>query len=137
MLKAVTILFLSVLILTLIVYNLLDYGFPVIPGWNVTLYPPLNFLYIFICPWLLFVIGCYIICLSKGKRIHTMSFILYLLLTIPLPITLFYYENSNVSVTPGAIGMMPKFLTTVLLIYLLGQLFFIYQLVKISRKKQM
>lgn len=134
MLKAITILFLSVLILTLIVYNVLDYGFQVIPGWNVTLYPPLNFLYIFICPWLLFVIGCYIISLIKGRRIHTMSFILYLLLTIPLPITLFYYENSNV--TPSAIDMMPKFLTTVLLVYLLGQLFFIYQMVKLLRKEQ-
>lgn len=136
MARAIIVLFIAVMaIFFLVTVFAFDFATSVVPGWHVTLYPPQTFFYIYLCPWLIFVTGCFIIFKSKGRKIPQSSTIAYVLLTLPLPILLFYYAGKDIQVTPEALSMMPRLFLATSITYLIGQLFFLLISAKNMRKK--
>ena len=138
MVRGIILLLTVVLILVLFIQLFaFDFATSVIPGWHTTILAPEQIMWLPLYFWGAFVISCYIITAKKNKPIPRYSTVVYLLLSLPYPVLLLYLNFIGSQGYEFDLFIAPKLVIPALTLFLIAQLFFIYQLVKIFRKKQM
>ncbi|PZR24277.1 MAG: hypothetical protein DI539_00975 [Flavobacterium psychrophilum] len=126
--------FLSItIIITLWRMYYIDYISSIIPGWNTTINPlPVSLLFYI---WIAFCVVIYFRIFKRRITLNKKLFILHILFTSPLLISevlLFIVQSYNDFIV---ISSLMKFRFFSLLLYFIGQITFLLQLINIYKKK--
>jgi len=133
--KAIIVLIIVFSVILLTAFFAYDLTASVIPGWHTTVFP--QWLSVAIAIWLA-VVACLYFYFKKFRKPQIPVFLLYLLLTLPLPVFLFLVKGSDtLPMTPEDTENLPRFYITSLVAFIVGQLVFLYHIAKFTCKKQM
>jgi hypothetical protein len=135
MIRKIALVFLTVTIIVILrrMYYI-DYIYSIIPGWHTTINPlPVSFLFYI---WIAFCVAIYFRIFKRKITLNKKFFILHILFTTPLLISevlLFIVQSDNDFVL---IHSLMKFRVVSLLLYFIGQIPFLLQLINIYKKKK-
>lgn len=110
-----------------------DFITSVTPGWHTTVYSPVQIAVCITMPWLLLAVFSYFIIQKNNRKVSVSTLRLYLLLTIIYPLFSIYFTIAEPSGTPRDLIRLIVLLLS-FIVFLVGQIFLIFTIIKISRK---
>lgn len=111
-----------------------DYATSLIPGWHTVVTPPGFFLSFFIIPWIVFTVLIYVWAAVKKWPLNKLLIIIHVLLSIPLLIVYIYDSNINLDFSSDNIEFVFKSFFFAAIAFMIGQIFFMLQLITTYKK---